>query len=497
MLTRVRVKSFILVFKARNQLFKQLDSSISFKFDTRCSSGLIRIKKTEGFCQVRYFSSNGQSEVPQSQQEQDITASKLTWVGLFCDLGLFGFKGIAGVMSGSAALIADALHSGSDLASGFVTLGALKLARKPPDKKHPYGYGHYETLGSLGVSTVLFAGSVSGMYYSVSHLYFAVVKDVENMLSLQHVPAALLCCALSVLVKEALFRATRGEGERQKSPVLLASAWHHRSDALSSFAAFLGITGFVIGLPILDPLLGFMVGGLVLKTSFDLGYSAVAGLTDRQRGADEYIIARVEEIVKTINEKTAGEVRDVHNIRARRIGNYLLLDISVVVNPKLSVTAGFHAASKVRQKILREFPEVKDVSTKIQGHSPAKPTIQREVSLFEEERNPISFEGRVSDLKTRGQGEIENDIKQAVEELKLSGLKGVIGVSHCSVHFKVSELDAETGKRALLQKVEVNLNMDNSLVLSEARSAAFAVKQKLLTISDIHAVDIHVELLEF
>lgn len=490
--------------------------------------------------QEKSFENAALTNLSDGHDVEAATANKVTIVGLFSDVGLLGLKGTVGYMSGSAALIADAVHSGSDLASGIVTLAALRLARKPPDEKHPYGYGHYESLGSLGVASLLVLGGISSAHFAGT--YLTQQFDLSNMLTaltqgdilhfrlaaeaagqVQYVPAALTCCAVSVIIKEVMFRYTRYEGEKQNSPVLVANAWHHRSDSLTSVAAFCGISGYLVGIPILDPLLGLAVAGVVLKTAVDIGWTAVADLTDRQRSADAYLISRVEQIGQELHKRTRGEVTNIHSIKRRRIGNYLLLDVHVSVDPKLSVTAAFQASSKVRQTIVATLPEVKDVSVRIQAHLPRKQPIQNPAEKSAElgktcdtrqslrrsltlkgikdlmKKPKVAIMGKVSQLETRSQFEIEQDIHEAVERVRSRGgcvtTDSIRGVSHCSVHFKVSDVDPQHGRRHMQQSVEVNLIMDEMLTLAEAQVAALEVEKEILLISDIHDVDIHVEVL--
>ena len=190
-------------------------------------------------------------------------ASRITWVGAGVNLGLSIFKLVAGVFGNSAAMLSDAGHSFSDLISDALTLMTLRLAALPPDEDHPYGHGRFESIGSLLIaSLLLFAGFSFGCnaYASLRAPSIAPLRSI-----------AVWAASASILSKEILFRATAAIGKRINSPVLLANAWHHRSDALSSVVALMGIGGAMLGMPILDPLAGLVVAAMVSVMGIRIG----------------------------------------------------------------------------------------------------------------------------------------------------------------------------------------------------------------------------------
>lgn len=283
--------------------------------------------------------------------------------------------------------------------------------------------------------------------------------------------------------------------------MLIATAWHHRTDSLSSIVAIIGIGGYQLGYPLLDPLAGIVVAGMVLRPGLETGWAAIEDLTDRQRESDE-VIDKVVEIGKTLAESTKGEVLDIHNIRCRRLGGYNLLDIHISVDPKLSVTAAYQAANRVKQHILENVKEVTDVFTHIQAHPSRSSNIRKHSSYFYTEGNVLEpsdlnmyrrqyvIPSELDRLQTKPKYEIEQDIENAV---RTAAQPEIESISHCSIHYLVSGVDEISGTRSLVQTAEVNLVMDQNITLKRAEEVARIAREYILNIPYIHAVDMHVE----
>lgn len=367
-------------------------------------------------------------------------ALQVTWIGLAANVLLAVSKGVGGVFSGSAALIADAGHSFSDLLSDGVTLWAVRVSRKPRDENHPYGHGRFETVGALLVALLL---ALTGIGVGL-HAYESL-KD-------PHVPGqlALWLAALSIGTKELLYWITRAVGKRQRSRVLMANAWHHRSDALSSVAAFVGIGGALYGFPVLDPIAGFLVAGLILKVAVEIGNDSLRELTDE--AIEVGITERIHQIVKQVDG-----VQSFHQVRARRMGSETLVDMHVEVDHLMTVSAAHQVAERVRWSILDEIDEVNEVLVHIDAEEDLKEQFVRMM---------------------RPQRKIEKDIRKA-----LLPIPEVLSVTHIYCHFINQRLT-----------VQVNLEMEPSLRISEAQQIAVNARRLLEAIPDIDAADIHLEL---
>ena len=209
-------------------------------------------------------------------------ADRITKVGAVANVGMAALKGVVGTAACSPALQADAVHSLSDLVSDGVSLWALHRARRPPDKYYPYGHGKFEAVGSACVGGLLVAaGGGIGIH--------AMQAAVDACSAVDVVPAALglqlgaaAVAALSVVIKEALYQRTLAVASEVRSSTLAANAWHHRTDALSSVVALVGIGGAACGVPLLDPLAGVVVSALILKEGAAIGRQALRELTDSQ-----------------------------------------------------------------------------------------------------------------------------------------------------------------------------------------------------------------------
>jgi cation diffusion facilitator family transporter len=238
---------------------------------------------------------------------------RITGIGSAVNLVLSGAKGAAGVACGSSALIADAVHSLSDLASDAATVLAVRLSRKPADHEHPYGHGRYETVGALTVSgMVALSGVGIGLHSYEAMMALAMSGASDAVADAAPMSIAAAVAAASILAKELLFQQTKVVAHRTRSDSLLANAWHHRSDAMSSVVALAGVGGTIMGLPLLDPLAGLVVGGLVIRTGVEMAWESVKVLTDTQ---DDELVAKVTAVAAGVPS-----VRSVANVRARHMG---------------------------------------------------------------------------------------------------------------------------------------------------------------------------------
>jgi cation diffusion facilitator family transporter len=245
----------------------------------------------------------------------------------------------AGIFSKSQGLIADGIHSLSDLVADFVVLIANHHSQKDADEKHPYGHQRFETAASLILGLLLLGVGV-GMLISA-------VNKVQNPESLQEVHILALYVAASALVaKELLFRYMLSVAKEVKSSMLIANAWHARSDAASSLVVAVGITGNLLGYPILDPIAALVVGLMVTKMGWEFGWDALHDLMDRSADEKEVIA-----IHQTLLE-TPG-VKDVHDVKTRKMGDMIVVDAHIEVDASITVEAGHDIAVDARHRVMQ------------------------------------------------------------------------------------------------------------------------------------------------
>ena len=278
-------------------------------------------------------------DTPYTLQERAAAASRSTWVSVWVNVVLSTLQIVVGVLSKSQGLIADGIHSLSDLVADFVVLLANRHSQKDADANHPYGHQRFETAASLVLGLLLLAVGV-GMVWS------AVLK-LENPASVAQVHAVALWVAGAALVgKELLFRYMLAVAKRVKSSMLVANAWHARSDAASSLVVGIGIAGNLAGYPILDPIAALIVGFMVAKMGWTFGWDALHDLMDRAVDTQE-----VQAICQTLRD-TPG-VSDVHDVRTRKMGDMIVVDAHIEVDASLTVEAGHDIAVVARQRVMQ------------------------------------------------------------------------------------------------------------------------------------------------
>lgn len=272
-------------------------------------------------------------------QERAAAASRSTWVSVVVNLVLSTVQIVVGVWAKSQSLIADGIHSLSDLVADFVVLFANHHSQKDADEDHPYGHQRFETAASLVLGLLLLAVGV-GMVWS------AVVK-LENPESVPQVHSVALWVAGGALVgKELLFRYMLAVAKKVKSSMLVANAWHARSDAASSLVVGVGIAGNLAGYPILDPIAALIVGFMVGKMGWEFGWDAMHDLMDRAVDEQE-----VQAIRQTLLD-TPG-VAGVHDVRTRKMGDMVVVDAHLEVDARITVEEGHDIAVEARQRVMQ------------------------------------------------------------------------------------------------------------------------------------------------
>ncbi|MCF0178296.1 MAG: cation transporter [Bacteroidales bacterium] len=307
-------------------------------------------------------------ENKQNQESKHTRSEKLTnvtLVGTVANLALTAFKFFAGYVGRSGAMIADAAHSLSDLATDFAILVFVKMANKPQDHDHDYGHGKYETMGTVIVGIALI-GVAIGIAAEAILKIVAIAGNAETVQRPGII--AITAAVVSIVVKEWLFRYTMKVGKRENSTAVVANAWHHRSDAFSSIAALIGILGaYLLGGKwiILDPSTALLMSMLILKTSYDLVKPGMGELMERSL-PDEL----EDEIVRIIY---AHKVSDIHNLRTRRLGNSIVIECHLRLPGEMSVTDSHDITKRIEKDLYDKYGE----NTMIMIHvEPNKPIAQ-------------------------------------------------------------------------------------------------------------------------
>lgn len=268
---------------------------------------------------------------------------KVTYNGLIVNIILTAFKFLAGIIGQSAAMVADAAHSLSDLASDVVVILCFRYIKNPIDETHNYGHGKIETLSTAIVGSMLLVV-----------IFFIASSSVEELLRFfrgevipRPAPIALIAAILSITSKELLYRYTLKVGKEIKSPLIIANAWHHRSDAFSSIGTMIGIGGAIFlgeKWRILDPLAALFVSVLILKVAIDILKDSVSELIETS--VDDKL---KNEIFDTVS-KVKG-VKDYHKLRIRRIGNYYSMSLHILVDKSMTVKDAHDISYNVEEEI--------------------------------------------------------------------------------------------------------------------------------------------------
>ena len=274
-----------------------------------------------------------------SAAERTAAASRSSWVSVGVNVVLSTVQIGVGIAAKSQALVADGIHSLSDLIADFVVLLANRHSQKAADEDHPYGHQRFETAASM-VLGLLLVGVGIGMLWSA----FLKLEDPDSVQKVHIV--ALWVAVGALLTKELLFRYMLAVAKRVKSSMLVANAWHARSDAASSLVVGIGIIGNLAGYPILDPIAALIVGFMVAKMGWSFGWNALHDLMDRAVNDVE-----VSAIRQTLVE-TPG-IKNVHDLRTRKMGDMIVVDAHLEVDATLTVEAGHDIAVLARDRVMQ------------------------------------------------------------------------------------------------------------------------------------------------
>lgn len=271
----------------------------------------------------------------------------MSLIGGAINLSLAIIKAIGGILFHSHALIADAVDSTSDLSTDVMTVIAVRFGRKPVDRDHPYGHGRFESLASLAIAGVLFFAAYMLASNAITALIHGRVTEVGW-------PAAVIAAA-SVITKEWMYHWTKRAAGKTHSPALSANAYHHRSDAFSSFTVIIGVTASVLipGAAFLDSVASLAVTVFILFTGFRVGLQAIHELTDMEQNPK--LVDELEQIALDVPE-----VMDAHRIRTRRYGSLLYIDMDIEVDPVMTVKEGHNISHIVKNRILDRYDYIAD-----------------------------------------------------------------------------------------------------------------------------------------
>jgi cation diffusion facilitator family transporter len=284
---------------------------------------------------------------PTTDSARFAEGQRITWVSVAVNVVLTAMQMVVGFAANSMSLVADAMHTLSDIvADGFV-LWANRKGAEAADDEHPYGHGRFETAASLVLGLLLTATGAG--------ILISAAGRLQDLGSLPPVGVAAMWAAIVTLLgKEGLFRYMLGVAERLRSPMLVANAWHARADALSSLVVAAGIAGSLAGFPFADAAAAIIVGGMIVKAGVGFAWDAMRELMDEGLSADEVAAIRA-----TLAE-TPGVV-DLHELRTRRMAHQVLVDVHVQVDGNITVSAGHEIGEQARKRVLAMHPEVLDV----------------------------------------------------------------------------------------------------------------------------------------
>jgi cation diffusion facilitator family transporter len=287
------------------------------------------------------------------RNERFDSANRIIWTGFWINAVLMLFKLAAGHFGRSDAVFADGIESACDFVAIFSSMVALKMGRKPFDEKHPYGHGRAESLSALLISLVIF---LSGLWILIDSVHAIIDQNFKSPGMV-----ALAAAFFTIIIKEWLYRYTQKTGEKLQSPTLLAIAKDHRKDALTSVSTLIGVTGAYFGAGIMDPLAAGLTAFFILHIGYETFRDAAHDLMDGSVSPD--FITEVTRLAESVEY-----VEHVHEIRGRRSGQYMIIDMKLEMNPEMTVKQSHDIAAKVKKLIFDGFPNVGDVMIHINPH---------------------------------------------------------------------------------------------------------------------------------
>jgi len=299
-------------------------------------------------------------------------AIRVTWVGAIIDALLGISKIITGLLTHSSALVADGIHSISDLATDALVVVMLRLSQQPPDKEHPWGHGRIETLGTVILGCILIAVAGAMAWNSVLNLLSEQPPLIPSW-------PGLIVALISIAAKEGIYRYSLAVGKRINSDLLIANAWHSRTDALSSIVVFIGIGGSMVGLIWMDALAAVLVAAMVAHIGWGLSWRSIKQLIDTAPPGEELnAIAQTAAAVEG--------VKAVHDMKVRYIGTQQALELHILIEPLSTASEGHFIAEQVGEHLRRFNPQLQQLIIHVDtrndhdeptpAHRPARPEVE-------------------------------------------------------------------------------------------------------------------------
>ena len=281
-------------------------------------------------------------------ENMEKTAMKVSIISIIANVVLAAFKLVAGVFAHSGAMISDAIHSASDVFSTFVVMIGIKIASKEPDEEHPYGHERMECVAAIILATIL---CITGLGIGKNALKFITGNSSEVS-----VPGmlALIAAIVSIIVKEAMFWYTRHYAKKIDSGALMADAWHHRSDALSSIGAFIGIIFARMGYVMMDSIACLVICVFIVKAAYDIFKDAIDKMVDKSCSLE------VEAEIRTIVMSVDG-VKGIDSLSTRLFGNKMYVDIEIRADGEKTLNETHEIAEAVHDSIEAQFEKVKHI----------------------------------------------------------------------------------------------------------------------------------------
>lgn len=272
---------------------------------------------------------------------------RVSVISVIVNLVLSAFKLLAGIFANSGAMISDAVHSASDVFSTFIVMIGVTISGKKADKEHPYGHERMECVAAIVLAVILFATGLGIGWSGIQKIFFMNSDSLE-------VPGmlALIAALVSIVTKEWMYWFTKFTADKIRSDALRADAWHHRSDALSSIGAFIGILGARMGYPILDPIASVVICIFIAKAAIDIFRDAIDKMVDHS--CDEKTVQEMREVIQDVEG-----VQRIDVIRTRLFGSKIYVDIEIAADDDMTLKEAHTIAEKVHRSIEKKFEEVK------------------------------------------------------------------------------------------------------------------------------------------
>lgn len=289
----------------------------------------------------------------QSRDDQRIRS--VTHLAIFVNAGLFVLKLLVGVLGGSIALVADGVHSVSDMGTDLIVLFGIRISSKSPDEEHPYGHGWAETFASVIIALVLmFVGSAM-VYHAAISIARGKVAEVGYWV--------LVIAVISVVIKELLYKITRKVAVKSHSSALYANAWHQRSDALSSVAVVVGFAALKTGFEYGDSVAAIAIGLMIIFVSAGILGNCVREFTES--AADKETIERIKQVIGRDSS-----IRQWHKLRTRMVGREVFMDLHILVDPQLNISAAHEISESLENALDEELTRPVNITVHVEPDVP-------------------------------------------------------------------------------------------------------------------------------